>query len=310
MVAEATGARGLLAGLRQLNSTSSVQSGYEDVRHVQKLQPLARRFPRVVPAVCAAPDPAATRAEAADGKEAALMLRFSLLRVPIAVHWSFLFIGVLMADQYPLELLVAFVTGVFIALITHELGHALTARAFGAKTVTITLFGLGGVTQYPADTPLTPGRRFLIAASGSAAGMTLGGALFLFRNSAFALELFDFGRAIGVGIVLAGLIWGALNWLPILPLDGGNMAWHALEMIAPKYALRIAKGLTIITAGVAAYLALNVLDSKFSAVFVAIIAFQGLRIPEKNATAKPRPQPSPVEEASLLDIFDDPPTSR
>ncbi len=276
---------------------------------MQKLRSVAGKRPRPVPVVHTTADSAATCSEQAGrNEEAALMLRFSLLRVPIAVHWSFLFIGILMVDQYPFELLVAFVTGVFIALVTHEMGHALTARAFGAKSVTITLFGLGGVTQYPADTPLTPGRRFLIAASGSAAGMTLGGALFLFRNSSFALELFDFGRAIGVGIVLAGLIWGALNWLPILPLDGGNMAWHALEIVTPKYALRIAKGLTIITAAIAVYLALNVLDSRFSAVFVAIIASQGLRIPERNA--RPRPQPAPAEEASLLSIFDDPPSER
>ncbi len=239
------------------------------------------------------------------------MLRLSLFRVPIAVHWSFPLIGILMIDVYPVELLVAFVTGVFIALITHELGHALTARAFGAKSVTITLLALGGLTKYPANTPLTPGRRFLIAASGSAAGMTLGGTVFLMRDLAFAREMFDFGRAIGVGVVMAGLIWGALNWLPILPLDGGNMAWHALEMVTPKHALKIAKGLTILTAGAAIYIAMNVLEGgTFSAVFVAVIAMQGLRIPERNQPIRRRPAPSPADQESILSIFDDPPRDR
>ncbi len=97
------------------------------------------------------------------------MLRFSMFGIPVAVHWSFPLIGILAMGQ-PVELILAFVVGVFIAVLAHEMGHALTARAFGARQVTVTLFGLGGLTQYPANTPLTPGRRFLIAASGSAVG--------------------------------------------------------------------------------------------------------------------------------------------
>jgi membrane-associated protease RseP (regulator of RpoE activity) len=105
---------------------------------------------------------------------------------------------------------------------------------------------------------------------------------------------------------MAGLLWGALNWLPILPLDGGNMAWHALEFVTPRYALRIAKGLTIVTAMAVIYLALNVWDNTFGAVFVGIIALQGLRMPERDAPARARPRPAPADEESLLTIFDKP----
>jgi stage IV sporulation protein FB len=233
------------------------------------------------------------------------MLRFSVFGIPVGLHWTFALIGIIAIGNNPLELVVAFVVGVFIAVLAHELGHALTARAFGARPVKITLMGLGGLTQYPVTPQLTPGRRFLIAASGSAVGMTLGGAVFLFRNSDFARDLFDYGYMIGVGIVIAGLVWGALNWLPILPLDGGNMVWHALEIVMPRHALRIAKGLTIISAAVVVYLAINLWDNTFGAVFVAIIALQGLQIRDPNAT-RPRPRPGPAEESSLLSIFDDP----
>ncbi len=236
------------------------------------------------------------------------MLRFSMFGIPVAVHWSFLFIGILAMGQ-PAELIFAFVVGVFIAVLAHEMGHALTARAFGAKSVTVTLFGLGGLTQYPANTPLTPGRRFLIAASGSAVGMTLGGAVFLTRNTAFARDLFDYGRMIGVGVVIAGLLWGALNWLPILPLDGGNMVRSALDAVTPKYALRITKALTIITAAVVAYLAIDLWDNTFGAVFLAIIALQGLQTPEADAPARARPRPAAADETSLLSIFDEKPES-
>ena len=233
------------------------------------------------------------------------MLRFSINRIPVGVHWSFALIGLFVYGTYELARVVGFVVGVFVAVLSHELGHALTARRFGAKSVKITLFGLGGLTQYPADTPLTPGRRFLIAASGSAVGMALGGLLFLLRDTEPMRDLFPFGRAVVWGIVVAGLFWGALNWLPILPLDGGNMAWHALEAVTPKYALRIAKALTLITAAVVAYLAVTAWDNRFGAIFLAVIALQGLRIPERDAVpAPPRPR---VETESILSIFDDGP---
>lgn len=236
------------------------------------------------------------------------MLRFSLLRIPVAVHWSFALIGLFVLGDLSAAEVVGWVVGVFLAVVAHEMGHALTARRFGANPVTVTLFTLGGLTQYPADTKLTPGKRFLIAAAGSAVGMTLGGLLYLARNSEFVDGLFPFARFLVWGFIMAGLLWGALNLLPILPLDGGNMAWHALEFVTPRYALRIAKGLTIITAVGVVYFALNVWDSTFGAVFVGIIALQGLRMPERDAPAKarPRPRPAPAQEESLLGIFDKP----
>ena len=62
----------------------------------------------------------------------------------------------------------------------------------------------------------------------------------------------------------------------------------------------------MVTAVAVDYLALNVSDKTFGAVFVGIIALQGLRMPERGAAAKPRPQPTRVDDDSLLSIFDKP----
>jgi stage IV sporulation protein FB len=232
------------------------------------------------------------------------MVRFRVLGIPVGVHWSFVLIGLLVIGNR-LDLVAAFVIGVFIAVLCHELGHALTARAFGATGIKITLFGLGGLTQYPVTKSMTAGRRFLIAASGSAVGMTIGASVYLLRDTGFARGVPDFVHAIGVGVVIAGLLWGALNWLPILPLDGGSMARHAIEVFAPRYALRVAKGLTLVVAAAVAYVAVAVWQNTFGAVFVGIIALQGLQTPETHPQA-PRPRPRPTgDPGSVLSIFDD-----
>jgi membrane-associated protease RseP (regulator of RpoE activity) len=100
-------------------------------------------------------------------------------------------------------------------------------------------------------------------------------------------------------------MWGALNWLPILPLDGGNMARYALAAVTPKHALRIAKGLTLVTAAVVIYLAITVWDNTFGAVFVGIIALQGIQIPDATS-AKPRATQT-ADPGAVLSIFDDDP---
>lgn len=237
------------------------------------------------------------------------MLRFSVFGIPVGLHWSFALLGILVIRNNPIELVAGFVVGVFIAVLAHELGHALTARAFGATTIKITLFGLGGLTQYPVTTRLTAGRQFLISASGSAVGMTLGGAVYLMRGSSLARDVPDVLYAVGVGVAIAGLLWGALNWLPILPLDGGNMARYALALVTPTHALKIAKALTLVAAAVVVYLAINVWDNTFGAIFVAVIALQGLQTPDHSDSRKPRP-PAPADPYSVLSVFDTAPETK
>lgn len=234
------------------------------------------------------------------------MLRFVFLRVPVAVHWSFALVALFVLGQLDAVEVVGWVVGVFAAVLFHEMGHALTARHFGANPVTITLFALGGVTMYPSAVPMTPGKRFLISGAGSAVGITLGGAVWFAERAGSLDGLFPFARAAAYAFMIAGLLWGILNWLPILPLDGGNMAWSALELASPRNALRIAKGLTIVTAAVVVFVAMR-LDYLFGAFFVVLIAMQGLRMPERGQTPKRPARPQSGPDDSLLSIFDRPP---
>lgn len=169
----------------------------------------------------------------------------------------------------------AWVLVVFLAVLLHELGHALMARHYGATPVSITLFALGGVTVYPAIEELTPGKRFVISAMGSVVGIVTGGVIGLL----WLAGLFDAAtrvvRVAALSYIWAGLGWGVLNWIPIRPLDGGAMLTSALEIVMPQRAIPVAKAVSAVF-GVGAAVLLWYWGQTFGAFFVLLITAMGL----------------------------------
>lgn len=195
------------------------------------------------------------------------VLRFNLFGMPVTVRGSFLviaaLIGFLGVDNIPRT--IAWIAVVFVSILIHELGHALTARMYGSA-VTIELNGLGGLTRWAApDGELTPGRRALIAAAGSATGLILGGLVWVLAD--------QFGPYTPlVGFILESTIyvnvfWGLLNWLPIRPLDGGHLLESLLEKVAPANAEKVARVIFIGTAAAGVVIAIQL-----DLLFIAILA--------------------------------------
>ena len=107
------------------------------------------------------------------------------------------------------------VVTIFTAVIGHEVGHALTARAFGFRVHQVVATLWGGHTSYDA-TGSTPGRSALVALSGPAVNVALSVAGFavaclLGRPRLWFAWYFGFLNA----------LLGGFNLLPGLPLDGG-----------------------------------------------------------------------------------------
>ncbi len=158
---------------------------------------------------------------------------------------------------------------VFVSLIVHELGHAVTARSYGA-TVSIELNGLGGLTRWGSPKePMTPGRTALVSAAGSASG-------FLLAGMAWAVnEIWGpFGGLAGLGMSVlfyVNIVWGLLNWLPVRPLDGGHLLLAFLARVAPKRGDAIARGIFITTAALAVLIAL-----RYRMLFIGIFAVWAL----------------------------------
>jgi Zn-dependent protease len=203
-------------------------------------------------------------------------MRFRLLSIPVRVDVTFLIIA-LLGNFRDLSLIAAWTVAAFVAVLAHEMGHALTVRAFGIRQVAVTLFALGGVTTYPAEPRLSPGRQFLVSASGSLVGIALGGAAFVAGRAGVFDGADDIVVVFMSSLVWIGAVLGLANWLPIRPLDGGQMLTSALELVTtPQRADTIATITSLVAGATAAALAFVYLTA-FAGFFVVLITVMGLR---------------------------------
>lgn len=188
------------------------------------------------------------------------MIQFSLFGIPIQVlplHWVGLaLIGGALSinsiEDIPKVLL--FMIAGFIAILLHELAHALVGRKLGGGSANITLVILGGYTQ-------SFGGRFskwndiIRTAAGPLINIMTGVILLLvypfvslyLRNS-YSIELNHYPLFIyfisTLGII--SLIWGILNLLPIYPLDGGQILKSFLKSHDLAYKISIAVAVILI----------------------------------------------------------------
>ncbi len=154
---------------------------------------------------------------------------------------------------------------IFGSILVHELGHAFAGEALGLRTLGIVLHGFGGLCQY-GRAP-TPGRGFLAALAGPAAGLLLGLAALV------ASLVLPAGLPPGVALLLRWLVainlfWSAFNLLPMIPLDGGMMLYHALRAwLGPLRARPVVRWTSIAVA-----VPVGVLGLAWGYVFIPIVA--------------------------------------
>lgn len=112
---------------------------------------------------------------------------------------------------------------VFVSILFHELGHAITAVAFKQKT-NIQLVAFGGITSYDGPN-LKHWQQFIIVLNGPLFGFSL----FLFATFALQFTWSPLWAAIFKMTQVANLFWSIINLFPVLPLDGGQLLRIMLE---------------------------------------------------------------------------------
>ncbi len=114
-----------------------------------------------------------------------------------------------------------------LALLLHELAHAIVSCAFGCTLLAVEILPFGGVARI-RHANLSPYAEFCIACAGPVASVVLGGmtaaAGYFFPAVALRLRAF-----LAFNLTLA-----AVNLLPALPLDGGRMLRCLLEQRMQK----------------------------------------------------------------------------
>ena len=107
-----------------------------------------------------------------------------------------------------------------VSIVAHELGHALTARAFGYSTQDITISLLGGCASLIA-LPRKAHQELLTALAGPLVSFALSGLGFL---ACATLPISSYYLAFALGcLAWMNLTLGGFNLLPGFPMDGGRI---------------------------------------------------------------------------------------
>jgi stage IV sporulation protein FB len=191
---------------------------------------------------------------------------FRIAGIPVRVEPVFFIImgllGLQLAEE-SLTLVAIWMAVAFVSILVHELGHALTLKAFGQPSH-IVLEGFGGVTI--SNRRLDRARSVTVSLAGSLAALVL---LWLpartVNGSDWILEQSTNVQNAVLFAAYVNLWWSVANLLPIRPLDGGNVITELLG--APR-----ARRVSLVAAAIAGVIALRV-DQPYAGIFALFFAF-------------------------------------
>ena len=198
---------------------------------------------------------------------------------------------------------VVFILAIFVTIILHELGHALTARRFGIRTRDITLLPIGGLARLERM-PDVPRQELWVALAGPAVNLAIAvvayGAYLAATGVAPELELDPastgvVGRFAAINVTLA-----VFNMVPAFPMDGGR-ALRALLAERVDYA-RATEIAASIGQGLALVFGLIGLFTNPLLVFIALFVWMGASAEATAIGMRTALNGVPVSRAMITDF--------
>jgi len=141
-----------------------------------------------------------------------------------------------MGTGHPFILTLIWIGVIFVSILVHEYGHALTSLHFGQQP-RIRLVAFGGLT-IPEGKHLRGWREFLVVLNGPLFGFLLF-LFFLFILSTGVVENPYLLYTVKI-FTWVNLFWTVVNLLPVMPLDGGQLLRVVLESIFGAKGLKYA----------------------------------------------------------------------
>lgn len=198
---------------------------------------------------------------------------------------------------------VAFILAIFLCVVLHEFGHALTARRYGIKTRDIILLPIGGLARLER-LPTNPIQELWVALAGPAVNVVIAAGLFLWLNLTAALVPLE-SLTLTAGpflerLMAVNLFLVAFNMIPAFPMDGGRVL-RAVLATRQDYA-RATQTAASVGQGIAVLFGFVGLFYNPLLLFIAIFVWIGAAQEAHMAHLKSAIGGIPVQQAMIRDF--------
>jgi len=207
-------------------------------------------------------------------------LRFSLFGIPVRVHPLFWAVSAFMGwAPNDIRMTFIWIACVFVSILVHELGHALTAKYFGWPPE-IVLYHFGGLAMFQPYSGMTTRRSIIVSAAGPLAGFALYGAIFFFKYLSiryglwndFSQQALNYISMTFYYLLYINLFWGLINLAPVLPLDGGHICEDVCKAVKRYRGDVLAIQISMVVAGALAFYFFQQ-GLRFAGIMFALFAF-------------------------------------